>query len=68
MSQVNVFLTLNQREWLTNTYLNKLSRIDESIVDDAYDALIHMQNPVFYAECQEFMPTCMKDMSDAGIR
>ena len=66
--QVNVFLTDNQRNWLIDEYLNQLSKVDSSLIDDAHDELTHMKNPEFYAECKEFMPLCMYDMKAQGIR
>ena len=68
-SLVNVFLTDNQRAWLMDEYLNKLVDIGESqLIDDCTNILTHMQNHEFYAECQSFMPSCMRDMSAQGVR
>ena len=67
-TMVNVFLTTTQRNWLVDEYTNQLARIDDSIIDEAYDELIHMKNPQFFTECKEFMPTCMVEMKNAGIR
>ena len=67
-TMVNAWLTANQRNWLLDEYLNKLTIMDASLVEDAYDALIHMKNHAFYHECKEFMPTCMQELKDAGIR
>ena len=68
MTMVNAWLTDPQRNWLVNEYLNKLTSVDVTLIDDAYTALVHMKNPEFYRECKEFMPTCMQEMRDAGIR
>jgi DNA-directed RNA polymerase subunit F len=65
---VNAWLTDSQRNWLMDEYLNKLSVVDMSLIEEAHDQLIHMRNHQFYAECKEFMPTCMQELRDAGIR
>ena len=68
-SLVNVFLTDNQRNWLLDEYLNKLVTIgEEQLIDDCTDILTHMKNHEFYEECLSFMPTCMYDMSQQGVR
>ena len=67
-TMVNAWLTNPQRKWLLDEYLNKLTNIDITLVDDAYAALTHMKNHQFFNECKEFMPTCMQELRDAGIR
>ena len=47
-TMVNAWLTNPQREWLLDEYLNKLSNIDITLVDDAYAALTHMKNHQFF--------------------
>ena len=65
---VSIFLTQPQRDWLVNEYLTKLERIDSSIVDEAYNELIHMKNPEFFEECKSFMPLCIQELKSLAIR
>jgi hypothetical protein len=67
-SFVSIFLTQPQRDWLVNAYLTQLSQIDSSIVDDAFEELIHMKNPEFFEECKSFMPGCMQELKALCIR
>ena len=67
-SFVSIFLTQPQRDWLVDAYLTQLEKIDASILDDAYDALIHMKNPEFFEECKSFMPGCMQELKALSIR
>jgi hypothetical protein len=62
---VNAWLTNNQRNWLVDEYLN---RVPSDMVDEVHHALVHMKNHQFYQECKEFMPLCMQELRDAGIR
>ena len=69
MTTVNVFLTDNQRNFLTDSYLNQLTKLGYTdLLEDAYDSLVHMKNPEFYNECLEFMPDCMNELRTYEIR
>ena len=70
MTTVNVYLTKNQREFLTDLYIETLSKMDgfANLIDDAMMELMHMNNSDFYAECKEFMPGCMLELRNQEIR
>ena len=66
---VNSFLTKNQREFLLDSFCEKLDSIDSTFpMEELIETMVVMNNSEFYKECVEFIPEELAKLHNSPLR